>query len=152
MMLTGTTGQAVGVLALNWNPRVLTAGLSLGGTLLAGAVVIALVKRWRKRADSEGLSPSAQLAQFRSLYEEGAISKEEFDRLRSLLGGQMREDLNVPIAPDTLNSARATPGGPVRQGRNLTARPAAPEPAPPPAPDPEASPPAGPPETGIRPG
>jgi hypothetical protein len=138
MMLTGTTGQAVGVLALIWNPRVLTAGLYLGGTLLAGAVVIALVKRWRKRADSEGLSPSAQLAQFRSLYEEGAISKEEFERLRSLLGGQMRQDLNVPArrpAPAPQGQAAGTPEGPTPQG-----------------PGPEAPRPAGPPETGIRPG
>jgi hypothetical protein len=135
MILTGTAGQAVGVLGLNWKPQLLMAGLYLGGTLLAGAVVIALVKRWRKRTDPVSLTPSAQLAQFRSLYEEGAISQEEFERLRSLLGGQMRQDLNV----------LARRPAPAPQGQTAVT----PEGSPPPGPGPR---PGEPPETGLRPG
>jgi hypothetical protein len=85
----------------------LTAGLALGGTLLAAAVVLALLQRWRRRSADDRLSPAEQLAQFRSLYERGLLSQEEFARLRSLLAGEMRRDLGVPPA-----AGQATPAAP----------------------------------------
>ena len=79
------------------NTQLLVTGLCLSTALLVAAIVLALINRWRKRGDLEAdLSPSAQLAQFRSLYEAGEISKEEFERLRVLLGGRMRRELGVP--------------------------------------------------------
>lgn len=81
------------------NPKtqLLVTSLCLAAALLLGAVVIALIHRWRQRNSlREDLSPSAQLAQFRSLYEKGALSQEEFERLRNLLGTRLREDLGVP--------------------------------------------------------
>src|SRR5262245_66092558 len=76
---------------------VLLPGLYLGGALLVGAVVIAVVSRWRRtNARTPTSEASDQLAQFRSLYERGEISQEEFDRLRALLGGQLRAGLVVP--------------------------------------------------------
>jgi hypothetical protein len=95
MFAVGAQPQPVLGPAVVWEPQLLTAGLLLVGALLAGAVVIAWVGRWSRRAQPTGLSPSDQLAQFRSLYEQGAISQEEFDRLRELLGSQMKEHLNV---------------------------------------------------------
>jgi len=82
--------------------QLLVAGLCLAAALLVGALVIALVSRWRRRSEAkDDLSPSAQLAQFRSLYEAGTISQEEFDRLRTLLSEQMRRTLGVPApAPE----------------------------------------------------
>jgi hypothetical protein len=69
----------------------------LVAALLLGAIVVAAVQRWRRRAESmDDVSPTAQLAHFRSLYEAGTISQEEFERLRSLLGGRMRDSLGVP--------------------------------------------------------
>lgn len=90
--------------------RLLVAGLCLAAALLVGALVIALVNRWRRRSDAkDDLSPSAQLAHFRSLYEAGTISQDEFNRLRTLLSGQMRETLGVHApAPET--PAKAPPG------------------------------------------
>jgi len=71
--------------------------LCLVAALLAAAVVVALVKRWRRQRDAEeDLSPNAQLAHFRSLYEAGTITQEEFERLRALLGARIRESLGVP--------------------------------------------------------
>jgi hypothetical protein len=114
--------------------RILVTGSLLGLALLLGALVIAAVGRWRRR-DSSGLSPSAELSRYRSLYEKGEISQEEFERLRDLLGGQIRRSVNV-------SQGKALAGG----------GPSAPQPAagpqdgfPPPTP-PEA------PEHGIRPG
>lgn len=82
------------------NYQLLVTSLCLVAALLVGALVIALVSRWRRRSEEkEDMSPSAQLAHFRSLYEAGTISQEEFDRLRAVLSGQMRETMGVPAPP-----------------------------------------------------
>jgi hypothetical protein len=76
----------------------LTAGLYLGGTLLAAAVVLVLLQRWRRRPADDRLGAAEQLAQFRSLYDQGLLSQDEFARLRSLLGGEIRREMGVPSA------------------------------------------------------
>jgi hypothetical protein len=76
-----------------WDLKLTTGVLIVA--LLIGAIIIAVASRWRKRA-AGSLSPSDQLAEYRSLYLEGAISKEEFERLRSVLGGEMRRALDIP--------------------------------------------------------
>jgi hypothetical protein len=119
-------------------PSVLVPGLLLAGVLLVAAAAIGIVRHWRGRLAARGqgerLSASAQLAQFRSLYEQGAMSQEEFDRVRALLGGQIRRDLQMP-------------GPQPAAGQVKPARPEAPTetPAPPPAPPPSPS------DDGIRP-
>jgi Short C-terminal domain len=93
------------------NMQLLVTGLILAATLLVGAGAIALLKRWwRQRGPEEDLSPSAQLAHFRSLYEAGAISQEEFERLRTFLGAKMRETLGVP-PPASHTPAQPPPDG-----------------------------------------
>src|SRR4051812_41372066 len=97
--MTVGMSQTALLLALDWHhPELLTAGLSLAGALLVGAVLLALFNRWHRRSEPDSLSPGAQLAEYRRLYEEGVISQEEFDRLRALLGGQLRQALEVPPA------------------------------------------------------
>ncbi len=92
------------------NMQLLVTGLCLAAALLVGAIVIALSSRWRRRRGlEEDLSPSGQLAHFRSLYEAGTISQEEFERLRALLGGQIRQEMGVP-APAPEGTAPAPPG------------------------------------------
>jgi hypothetical protein len=76
--------------------QLLLTSLCLVGALLVAAVVVALVNRWRRQQDAEeDLSPTAQLAHFRSLYEAGTISQEEFERLRAVLSARMRASLGV---------------------------------------------------------
>jgi len=92
---------AAGLLAaprFQWDSRLVIYSLCIVAILLLGAFVIAWVNRWRRGADSNGLSPSDQLTQYRSLYEEGEISQEEFDRLRALLGRRIRSEFDVPGA------------------------------------------------------
>ena len=102
-----------------WDPRLLWASLALIAALLFGALLIAIYDRWRKRQVQDRPPPSDQLAEFRSLYERGELSQEEFDRIKTLLTGQMREALNMPAAP--------APN---------TANPPPPEPPPPSGPEP----------------
>src|SRR6187401_1409309 len=74
----------------------LVPALLLAGALLIGALVAACVRRWQR--SNRPLSPSAseQLAEFRSLYEKGQISEEEYRRLRGVLGGEIRRSSNLP--------------------------------------------------------
>jgi hypothetical protein len=73
--------------------------LYLAAALIVGAVVIVLVGRWRKGSATLGPTASDQLAQYRALYERGEISEEEYKKLRSLLGGEIRKNLDVPGRP-----------------------------------------------------
>jgi hypothetical protein len=86
MVPTTTAGV---LLAGAWSPQIIITSLYLIAALLLGAIVIAAVSRWRRRSGTERLTPSDQLSHFRSLYEKGEISAEEFARLRTLLTGQV---------------------------------------------------------------
>jgi hypothetical protein len=108
------TGRTAAVLALDWGSSLLVPGLSLAGALLLGALVIAVVRRWRREPDLD-LLPNDQLAQYRSLYEQGAISQEEFERLRRLLGGQLQQALGVPPGTPLRGSTAVQPPGPDRR-------------------------------------
>jgi hypothetical protein len=130
MIPTGTTARAA-VLALAGESSLLVAGLYLAGALLLGALVIDLVRRWRREPGPGRLTPNDQLAQYRSLYEQGVISQEEFERLRTLLGGELQKPLAVPPRPATLGGTDVKPAGPSREGGS--------------------EPPHNPPENGIRP-
>jgi hypothetical protein len=71
----------------------------LVGGLLVAALVVSWTDRWRKRRGTDSPSSGEQLTHFRALYEKGELSREEFERIRSRLGQQIRKDLNVPQRP-----------------------------------------------------
>src|SRR5262245_18672378 len=101
--------------------------LALVGALLVGAVVVAFVRRWQLHNKSLGPSASEQLAEFRRLYEQGGLSEEEFKRLRTILGGEIRKAVDLPV-----------PARPPEQ-----AAPSTPSPEPPATPGPEGPKPPG---------
>lgn len=103
-MATGTMGA---VLAEELPFRLLTAGALLAGILLLAAVAIALVSCWRRRSGSECLTPADQLTHFRSLYERGTLSAEEFQRLRDLLTGKAAGPADA-AKPDGIRQAAST--------------------------------------------
>jgi hypothetical protein len=116
--------------------RLLWAALPLVGALLAGALVLYLIDRWRKReaAEEDALcAPNEQLSRFRSLYERGEMSREEYERVKALLTAQLRRELNVP-APET--SAAPATADPTQIDTNVQARPPDPQSPPPPEPPP----------------
>jgi len=131
------TSRMLALAAFDWSESNLPYFIGLTIVLLIGAAVIALVKKWRQQPESVSMSPSDQLAEYRSLYDRGVMSKEEFDRLRDLLGGQLRE--MKPTTPDP------TPKGPNAAIRNQPTT----MPAPPPNANGTTTPP--PIETGDRP-
>lgn len=85
----------------------------LAGVVLLGAVVIITVDRWRRRPTRHQSTASDQLSEFRSLYERGELSREEFERIRSRLGKQLRRELEVPPGAEARSQASkpsAAPG------------------------------------------
>jgi hypothetical protein len=96
-----------------WGPRALWLALALVGAILVGAVIVALVDRWRKQPLSDQPSASEQLAHFRQLYEGGDISQGEFDRICGALEKQLRAEVNLPPmpAPEAGPSTGSPPDG-----------------------------------------
>jgi hypothetical protein len=106
-----STGWPVGEILLAQGVKLQFIWYTLGivGALLAGAFVIALVERWRKKSGMEGLSAGDQLTHFRKLYDQGAISQEEFERIRSQLVPDLRKEMNVPPQPQASPAPAPTP-------------------------------------------
>ncbi|MFO0841717.1 MAG: SHOCT domain-containing protein [Gemmataceae bacterium] len=90
---------ATTVVVAAFDPSMMIPALTLIGALLIGAVVVAFVRRWQMSKQPLGPSASEQLAEFRSLYEKGVLSEEEFKRLRARLGGEIRQVNNLPPPP-----------------------------------------------------
>jgi len=84
------------------------------GALLVGAGVIYFVDRWRKKAERTQSPAEDELTHYRVLYERGELSPEEFDRLKLLLGGRLRKELNLPqpVTPKEPNPAEEKPPEP----------------------------------------
>jgi hypothetical protein len=120
-------GPSSTALREEWRWVILPTGLALAGALLIAAAVIALASRWRRAPRSGSTNASEQLSKFRSLYEKGEMSREEFERIRTRLSDQIRGP-----APGTTSAAAPTPPGP-------TAAPAPIVPSSTPAPPPQPS-------------
>jgi hypothetical protein len=107
--------------------RFMVPGLYLAGSLLVAALIIAAVRRWWRGEDVRPPNPSDEMAHYRRLYEQGAISEEEYRRLRGLLGGELRRSVNLQPSP--------APTAPKPAENSPGAGPAPPpdEPKPPPA-------------------
>ena len=102
---------------LAYKPQFLIPTLSLVGALLAGAVIIALVRR-RVRLAENRPDAGTELVRYRALYEQGAISEKEYHSVRALLGGELRKSVGGTKAPkpatetttDTRTTTDASPG------------------------------------------
>jgi hypothetical protein len=82
-----------------WRQHLLWAGPVIAAVLLLAAVVIAWVKRWSQRPTQVQWSAQDQLSHFRTLYERGELSSEEFDRVRALLAERVKRELVAPAKP-----------------------------------------------------
>jgi hypothetical protein len=80
-----------------------TAGLALA--LLAGALVIWLVDRWRKKAATTANS-AEELTDYRGMLDRGEITEEEYAKLRTRVSGRMKQ---APPAPTATPGPAATP-------------------------------------------
>jgi hypothetical protein len=100
-MVMDSTGWVIGaaLLAQGFKLQFVWYTLGIVGALLAGAIVIAYMERWRRKSGIEGLSAGDQLTHFRKLYDQGAISQEEYERIRSQLLPGLRAEMKVSPPP-----------------------------------------------------
>jgi len=76
---------------------------ALVATLLVGAFVLSRVERWRKRQLSD--SPASDVETFssyRAMYENGELSKEEYDRIKAKEARRLRDKVlprSSPLPP-----------------------------------------------------
>jgi len=112
--------------------ELLGVALPLIGALLAGALVIYLFDRWRKRraARANLCDPNDQLSHFRSLYEKGEMSREEYEQVRSLLAAQLRQEVRGPDSPSEISTTIPDETSPVET--NVQTAPTEPQSLPPP--------------------
>jgi hypothetical protein len=75
-------------------------GLALLAVLAACAVLLWWANRWRRQAAEPPESAGDQLSRFRQLYDQGELSREEFERIRGLLDRRRRQDQDVPPAEE----------------------------------------------------
>ncbi len=90
-----------------FDPSVIWYGGALALALLVFALTIELLRRYFRSDRNDRLSASDQLAQYRTLYEEGTLSEEEFNRLRAVLSDEIR---GAPRKPEP--AANVTPATP----------------------------------------
>lgn len=90
-------------------PDFIYASVGLAGALLFGAVAVYAVDRWRKRATIAAHGESgSELTSFRTMYERGEITDEEYARLRQKVATRVKSP-----APTPSNQANAGNPGPV---------------------------------------
>jgi Short C-terminal domain len=114
-----------------WKHEFLVAGVIIAAVLLVVAMLIHVVKTWRKRMAGRPMTyPGEQLSSFRALYERGELSREEYERIRAKLGQKLRKALEVPgpaAAPAAEATAEAqTPPAPPAEGPRPPSDPPAP--------------------------
>ncbi len=105
----GAACPTIGMIALGkasfTDPKVLIATALLSCALFAGAVIVALASRWRKRQENETFTTHDQLASFRVLYERGELSADEFDRIKRQLLGRLKSDAAAPAKDQASNAS-----------------------------------------------
>ncbi|MGL6094649.1 MAG: hypothetical protein ACRC7O_02460 [Fimbriiglobus sp.] len=62
----------------------------LVGTLLAGALAVSLVDRWRKKQLAGKADEPLSLSSFREMYEDGELTEEEYKRVRKKMADRIK--------------------------------------------------------------
>lgn len=100
--MTGQGGTGLATLLadnilLNRDFLLATAGLVFA--LLAGAISLSILDRWRKRQMSESQESAEALTSFRALYENGELSQEEYQAIRYKMAAKIKADDKLSGGP-----------------------------------------------------
>lgn len=90
-------------------PEVIWGTIGLAVALLVGAAVIWLVDKWRKRHATGTIDPHRELTDFRTLYEQGEITEEEYNRLRNRVAERVKAAVGLPPPPPPSDPANPPP-------------------------------------------
>jgi hypothetical protein len=92
-----------------------TAGLALA--LLAGALLVYLTDRWRKRNSRLPMDAAAELTEFRRMFDRGEITEEEYVRLRDRVAQRVKAP--SPGSATVLTSHLETPSAELTSPNSL---------------------------------
>jgi hypothetical protein len=100
------TVQAWALFAMTKEERLLLWVGVLAGVLIVGGVIIGRIDRWRKRQMQEEDDAPRQVGSFRSMYENGELSREEYDRvmrrMAERVGAKPKPATVIPPAVETV--------------------------------------------------
>ncbi|MFO0803936.1 MAG: hypothetical protein U0791_12550 [Gemmataceae bacterium] len=88
----------------------------LAAALVAGAIAIVLVDRWRKRAAMTDLLAGEELTDYRGMLERGEITKEEYEKLRLKVARRVKPEEATPANPDAPANPPPPAAGPFPPG------------------------------------
>lgn len=71
-------------------PEFLWGSVGLVAALIAGAVVIYLVDKWRKQEAMAGKSSGGELTDFRAMFERGELTEAEYNKLREKVASRVK--------------------------------------------------------------
>ena len=82
-----------------------TAGIAVA--LLAGALLVYVADKWRKKTARQVSDSSQELTEFRRMYESGQITQEEYARLRDHVAQRVKTPPPGPVPATTQQSPAA---------------------------------------------
>ena len=75
-------------------------GAIFGAALIGLAIVFSAVRYWTRRQTQDCDSPAMSLSSFREMYENGELSEEEYEQIRTKMAAKMKGQLGIrPKAP-----------------------------------------------------
>ena len=81
------------------DPNIIWGTVLLAVALFAGAFLVWIVDRWRKRSVIQSPDSTNELTHFREMYEQGEITEEEYVKLRSRVADRVKPSAAGPAAP-----------------------------------------------------
>jgi hypothetical protein len=107
---------AVGpLLGLTKEERLLVWVSVLVGVLLLGAIIIARADRWRKRQMEAKDDEADHVTSFRALYENGELSKEEYERVLRRVAERVGAKARLQAIPSAANNQESAPTPPATE-------------------------------------
>jgi hypothetical protein len=111
------------------NPDVIWGIAGIALALLAGALLVYLADKWRKKIATQGVDSSNELTEFRRMFESGEITEQEYVKLRDRVAQRVKAPPPAPAAALIPVSQQLAPGaGPIAP----TSLPGPDQPTPPP--------------------
>ncbi len=82
-----------------------------GAAIVAVGIIFGIVKMWARRQSEDCESPSMSLSSFRTMYENGEISQEEYEQIRNKMAAKMKGSLGIQPLPEPPPDAQNTDVG-----------------------------------------
>lgn len=80
--------------------ELITTFVLLGVAVLVIGVIFAAVKSWLRRQNEDCDNPSLSLSSFRTMYENGELSEQEYEQIRNKMAAKMKGSLTIrPLPP-----------------------------------------------------